>query len=303
MRIVFAGTPEVALPALLELIDGPHEVVGVITREDAPVGRRRVMTPSAVGAEAESRGLPLIKANRLDESVAKKVAAMKPDLGVIVAYGGLVREPLLSLPTHGWINLHFSLLPRWRGAAPVQHAILAGDAATGVSVFELEEGLDTGPLYAQTKTTIGEHETSGSLLGRLADDGAATLAKVVHDIAEGRAVKTPQEGSPTLAGKLSSAEGRLDFTDDAVLIDRRIRAVTPEPGAWADLVGMRMKLAQASIARDLPQLAPGQVDVRDGRVVIGTATHPIEVLLVQPAGRKWMPASAWARGFSQAAGA
>lgn len=297
LRLVFAGSPEAAVPSLRVLLDGPHEVVAVVTREDAPLGRKRVLTPTPVAVAAEDAGVPVLRANRL-AGVTDRILALRPDLGVVVAYGGLIREPLLSGPAHGWINLHFSLLPRWRGAAPVQHAVIAGDQQTGASVFQLVPELDAGPVFASESAPIGAHTTSGQLLGSLAESGAALLAGVVDGIAAGTARAVEQVGAPTLAPKLALDDGAIDWARPVRSIADRIRGVTPEPGAWTLLDGERFKLNAAAPAHGVARLAPGAVEVRDGRVVVGTGDLPLELLTVQPAGKRPMPAADWWRGRS-----
>jgi methionyl-tRNA formyltransferase len=296
MRLLFAGTPEAAVPALDALATGPHEIVRVITRPPAPQGRRRVLTPSPVDARAAELGLPVLHAARLDEAASATLLADGVDLGVVVAYGGLIREPLLSGPRLGWINLHFSLLPRWRGAAPVQHALIAGDTTTGVAVFRLEAGLDTGPLLAVEEVPVGALETAGHLLERLAAIGATLLARTVDALAAGTARETPQVGEPTLAGKPTLEDGRLDLAAPSTEVLNRFRGVTPEPGAFTEVDGARLKVLEAAPARDAAPLAPGTVALDGRRVLVGTGDAPVELITVQPAGRTPMPAAAWLRG-------
>ncbi|GLK18575.1 methionyl-tRNA formyltransferase [Herbiconiux flava] len=295
MRLVFAGTPAVAVPALKALA-ARHEVAAVVTRRDAPLGRKRVLTPSPVAAAADELGIEVVKANRLDDEATARIAAVGAELGVIVAYGGLVREPLLSTPARGWINLHFSLLPRWRGAAPVQWSIIAGDTVSGATVFQLVPGLDAGPVFTMRSTPVAAHETSGSLLARLADSGAAQLVDTVDGIADGSLTAAPQTGEVTLAPKLGLEDARLDFTRDLDTVYARLRGVTPEPGAWFDLDGLRVKVLEASPARDRPRLDPGALDGSGLTLHVGTATAPLELLTVQPAGKKPMAAADWWRG-------
>ncbi|MDF2444142.1 MAG: methionyl-tRNA formyltransferase [Subtercola sp.] len=297
MRLVFAGTPEVAAPTLRRLA-AEHEVVAVLTRLDAPQGRKRVLTPSPIAALAEELGLPVIKANRLDDEVTTQVAGLGADLGVIVAYGGFVREPLLSTPRLGWINLHFSLLPRWRGAAPVQHAIIAGDAVTGASVFQLVAGMDAGPVFQTFRTPIGAHRSAGSLLEALADDGAGLVSEVVRGLAEGTAVSAEQQGEPTPAPKLGIEDARLDWTQSSAEIYQRLRGVTPEPGAFTTIAGERFKILEAEPARDTPPLLPGRIRLEGRSPVIGTADEPLRLIRVQPSGKKPMAAADWWRGVS-----
>jgi methionyl-tRNA formyltransferase len=295
LRILFAGSPAAAVPSLRLLADGPHELVAVVTREDAPLGRKKVMTPTPVAAEAEARGIPVVRANRLGP-VTDHLTALRADLGVIVAYGGLIREPLLSAPRLGWINLHFSLLPRWRGAAPVQRAIMAGDDETGAAVFQLVPELDAGAVYATLRQPIGAHQTAGHLLDVLSRSGAELLAGVVDDLAAGTADAVEQAGDVTLAPKLVLADGRIDWTASARQIDDRIRGTTPEPGAFMELDGERVKILDAVIARDTPRLEPGAMERRAGHVLVGTASDPIELVTVHPAGKRAMSATDWWRG-------
>ncbi|WP_314145897.1 methionyl-tRNA formyltransferase [uncultured Leifsonia sp.] len=294
MRLVFAGTPAVAVPALRSLAER-FEIAAVITREDAPLGRKRVLTPSPVAAAAAELGLTVIKANRLREEVTERVAALRPDLGVIVAYGGLVREPLLSTPRLGWVNLHFSLLPRWRGAAPVQHALIAGDHETGAAVFQLVPELDAGAVFAETRRAVGPDETAGELLESLAVSGSALLTETVAALDAGTAVAHEQTGRPTLAPKLTIDDARLDLSHPVDRVYARFRGVTPEPGAWVLLGADRFKIhaARPSAADPLPA---GTVAADGKRILAGTGSRPLELLTVQPAGRKPMSAADWWRG-------
>jgi methionyl-tRNA formyltransferase len=303
LALVFAGSPEAAVPSLDALQASRHGIAAVVTRTDSEQGRRRVLTPTAVASAAERLGLPTIKANRLAGEATEQLTALRPDLGVIVAYGGLVREPLLSVPRLGWINLHFSLLPRWRGAAPVQRSIIAGDEITGASVFQLVEELDAGELYGQSTQGIGSHEPAGQLLDSLAEAGAELLVRVVDAIADGRARAEPQRGDVTLAPKLSLEDGRIDWHADAGTVDRLIRGVTPEPGAFTTVDGVRLKVLEASPAAGEATLAPGHIASREGRLLMGTGSTPIELIVVHPAGKKAMRASDWWRGRSNEAGA
>jgi len=295
LRIIFAGSPAAAVPSLRALIEGPHEVIAVVTREDAPLGRKRVLTATPVAQLAEESGIHLIKANRL-ATVATELVELDADLGVVVAYGGLIREPVLSAPRHGWINLHFSLLPRWRGAAPVQRAIMAGDPEAGAAVFQLVEELDAGPVFAMESTSIGRVQTAGHLLESLSESGARLLARVVDEIATGTAVSTPQRGEVTLAPKLSLEDGRVDWTQPVSRIDSLLRGVTPEPGATTTLDGERFKVLEAGIAHGVPRLDPGVVAQRGSAIVVGTGDEPLQLLTVQPSGKKAMPAADWWRG-------
>ncbi|NYE20381.1 methionyl-tRNA formyltransferase [Microbacterium immunditiarum] len=301
MRLVFAGTPDAAVPSLRRLASSSHEVVGVVTRADAPVGRKRVLTPSPVAVAAEELGLESIKTDRLDAAATERVAALEPDLGVIVAYGGLVREPLLSAPPHGWINLHFSLLPRWRGAAPVQHALIAGDERTGAAVFQLVPELDAGDVFGVIEQEVPADATAGELLGSLAADGAELLAHVVDEIAAGTARAVPQEGEPSYAPKLADDDGRIRWDEPREAVLGRIRGVTPEPGAHTTVEGARLKVLAARGASDgSPALNPGEIALHGKEVLVGTGTLPIVVDRVQPAGRNAMGAADWWRGTRDA---
>jgi methionyl-tRNA formyltransferase len=302
LSIVFAGSPAAAVPSLRALNSSDHRIATVITREDSAQGRRGVLTPTPVATAATDLGLHVIRANRLAGSATDEVVALAPDLGVIVAYGGLVREPLLSTPRLGWINLHFSLLPRWRGAAPVQRAILAGDDLTGASVFQLVPELDAGDVFGALTQPIGALETSGHLLESLADAGAELLVRVVDNLADGSARAQPQAGDVTLAPKLTLEDGHLDWTANAHTVANQVRGVTPEPGAFTTVDGMRVKVLAAVIARDAPRLAPGALVLDGRRLLVGTATDPLELLELQPAGKKAMSAADWWRGRPADAG-
>ncbi|WP_065570543.1 methionyl-tRNA formyltransferase [Microbacterium oleivorans] len=296
MRVVFAGTPEPAVPSLRAVAASSHQVVGVVTRRDAPIGRKRVLTPSPVAVAAEELGLPVIKADRLDEAATAEIAALGADLGVIVAYGGLVREPLLSTPAHGWINLHFSLLPRWRGAAPVQHALIAGDRVTGAAVFRLVPALDAGDVFAELRYDVPRGATAGDVLTDLAVSGAGLVSGVVDAIADGSAVATPQHGEPTLAPKLTQADGALDLAESADRVIDRFRGTTPEPGAHVSLDGQRVKVLAALRGPDA-DLEAGQVALVGRDVVAGTGEGTVLLRTVQPAGKGAMNAADWWRGL------
>ena len=296
LRLVFAGSPAAAVPSLATLAASQHEVAAVVTREDSPQGRRGILTPTPVATLADELGIPTIKANRLAGDATEAITAVQADLGVIVAYGGLVREPLLSAPKHGWINLHFSLLPRWRGAAPVQRSIIAGDDLSGATVFQLVPELDAGDVFGQFTQTVGAHQTAGHLLDQLAVSGADLLAAVVDAIATGDARAEPQTGDVTLAPKLTLADGRVDFTRPAHDVVNLVRGVTPEPGAFTTLDGARLKILDAVIARDAPRLAPGRLAQEGKLILVGTATDPVQLVTVHPAGRKAMNAGDWWRG-------
>ncbi len=269
--------------------------MAVVTREDAPLGRKRVMTATPVAEVADAAGVPVIRANRLGP-VTDQLIGLGADLGVIVAYGGLIREPLLSAPRLGWINLHFSLLPRWRGAAPVQRALIAGDAETGAAVFQLVAELDAGDVFATLRQPIGAHQTAGHLLESLAHSGSRLLTEVVDDLADGTAVASPQVGEVTLAPKLDLADARLDWRQTAEQIDHRFRGTTPEPGAHTDIAGEHLKVLAAAIAHGSPPLPPGRLELRAGRLLIGTSSDPLHLVTVHPSGKRAMSAADWWRG-------
>ncbi|GGM50569.1 methionyl-tRNA formyltransferase [Microbacterium saperdae] len=301
MRLVFAGTPSAAVPTLRRLARD-HDIVAAVTRPDAPLGRKRVLTPSPVAQAAVELGIPVITAARLDEEATQRIAALQPELGVIVAYGGLVREPLLSTPDAGWINLHFSLLPQWRGAAPVQRALIAGDAQLGASVFQLVAELDAGDVFASRVVDVPTGATADLALEALAIDGAELTAAVVSGIAAGTARAVPQEGEPTFAPKLSLPDGLLDWSQPAEQVFARFRGVTPEPGAHTTIDGQRLKILEASPATDAEPLEPGAISAAKTAVLFGTATAPLAVTRVQPAGKGAMNAADWWRGQRAAEG-
>ena len=298
MRVLFAGTPAVAVPSLNALVEAGFDVVAVLTRPDAPIGRKRVLTPSPVAARAAELGIEVIHASRINDETVARISAASPDVAAIVAYGGLVPPAALGIPRHGWINLHFSLLPAWRGAAPVQRAVMAGDDITGAVTFQLEEGLDTGPVFGTLTETVGPDDTAGELLERLSHSGAVLLAQTLSAIDAGKAAAVPQTGEVSLAPKLTLDDGRLDWKHPALAIGRQARGVTPEPGAWTVLAGQRVKLEPVRLRPDVSQLAPGVVSVDGKSVLVGTGSHAVELTRVQPAGKKMMAAADWARGMA-----
>lgn len=287
------------MPSLAALRRAGHDIIAVLTREDAPVGRKRALTPSPVAQAAAEANLETIKANRIDHSVIERLASLDFDAAAIVAYGGLIPPAALSIPHHGWINLHFSLLPAWRGAAPVQHALINGDEITGASTFLLEEGLDTGPVFGTLTEAVRTEDTSGAVLERLSVSGAVLLAQTLSALEQGRAKAVEQQGEVTLAPKLSSADGRIRWTDPALAVKRRISGVTPEPGAWTTLSGQRCKIGPVTLRPDVSDLEPGVVREWDGAVLAGTASHAVELYTLQPSGRKILAASDWYRGASR----
>jgi len=298
MRLIFAGTPEVALPALDAIADSKHELLAVLTRPDAPAGRGRQLLRSPVGAWADERGIEVLTPARPREpEFLARLAALAPDCVPVVAYGALVPPAALEIPVHGWVNLHFSLLPAWRGAAPVQHAVLYGDEVTGASVFQLEQGLDTGPVYGTLTEPIDPADTSGDLLARLAKSGARLLVDVLDGIDAGLLSPIPQTtDGVSLAPKLTVEDAQVRWVEPAFAVDRRIRAATPAPGAWTTLRGERVKLGPVR-RQPAGSLPPGQLQIERGRVLVGTATVPVALGEVRAAGKKPMPADAWVRGL------
>ena len=299
MRLVFAGTPEVAVPTLEALLASRHEVVGVLTRADAPAGRGRALRPSPVKERAAADGIPVLTPSRLsDPGVAQTLREWAPDACPVVAYGLLVPRPLLDLPRHGWVNLHFSLLPAWRGAAPVQHALRAGDDVTGAVTFRLEEGLDTGPVLGRLTETVRPRDTSGELLTRLATAGAGLMVATLDALEEGALVPEPQpQEGVSLAPKIEVADARVDWAQPAFAVDRLVRSCTPAPGAWTMWRGERCKLGPVvPVAEGMPTLAPGELRAGRQEVLVGTATGPVRLDRVQPHGKREMAAADWARG-------
>ncbi|MFF6836648.1 methionyl-tRNA formyltransferase [Streptomyces sp. NPDC012438] len=299
MKLVFAGTPEVAVPALDALIaSGRHEVAAVVTRPDAPAGRGRRLVASPVAQRAEEAGIEVLKPARpRDEDFLARLREIAPDCCPVVAYGALLPKVALDVPARGWVNLHFSLLPAWRGAAPVQHALMAGDQVTGASTFLIEEGLDSGPVYGVVTEDVRPTDTSGDLLTRLAFAGAGLLAATMDGIEDGtlRAVPQPVEGV-TLAPKIQVEDAHVDFAAPALRVDRVVRGCTPAPGAWTVFRGERLKLIQAVPVPDRTDLAPGELSVGKNNVYAGTGSYAVELLWVQPQGKKPMKAADWARG-------
>jgi methionyl-tRNA formyltransferase len=299
VRLVFAGTPEPALPSLRRLIDSPrHEVIAVLTRPDAAAGRRGRPEPSPVAREALERGIPVLRPSRpnADEFVAE-LADLAPDCCAVVAYGALLRDALLAVPKHGWINLHFSLLPAWRGAAPVQAAIAAGDTITGATTFRIEPSLDSGPVYGVVTEVIRPADTAGELLARLADSGAVLLSATLDGIADGSLTPQPQstEGV-SVAPKITVEEARVRWDLPAHVVERRIRAVTPNPGAWTMIGDLRVKLGPVQVADGPTPLEPGSIHVDRKNVWVGTGSQPVRLGQIQPPGKKSMNAVDWARG-------
>lgn len=302
MRIVFAGTPEFAVPSLAALRDAGHEIVGVVTREDAPLGRRRVLTASPVASLAEEMGAPLLKANRLDEAATAWVGGLDAELGVIVAYGGLVREPLLSTPELGWINLHFSELPRWRGAAPVQRALEAGEQRLGVTVFRLVAALDAGEVLSRDAREFEPGTSAGAALAELASFGTGALLAAVDALAADPGAGEPQTGEPSYAHKLGREDGRLDLMRDADEVLAHWAGVTPEPGAFVLHDGQPLKLRDVTMAgggvegEGNVSAMIGEARLEGGVARLHLRGGDLELVRVQPAGKPAMDGAAWLRG-------
>lgn len=298
MRVVFAGTPQPALPTFDALVrSDAHEVVGVITRPDAPVGRGRKLATSPVGQRAAELAIDVVKpASAKDPELAQWLSDRAPDVVVVVAYGALIPSPLLQLPPHGWVNLHFSLLPAWRGAAPVQHSLLAGETHTGVSVFELVPALDAGPVYRQTGVDIGTNETAGELLDRLAVLGAHTLLDALAAISAGEMPVPQPDDGVTLAPKVLVGDARIDWGGTASHISNVVRGTNPAPGAWTELDGQRFKVLRASLSDAEVSLTPGELLASKKELLVGTGAGVLRLDQVQAFGKKPMSGADWARG-------
>ena len=298
MRVVFAGTPEVAVPSLEAVAASGHELVGVVTRPDAPSGRGRRLVASPVGLRAEELGVPVLKPDHpREEEFQAALRALAPDCCPVVAYGALLPQSALDIPVHGWVNLHFSVLPSWRGAAPVQHALWAGDEVTGATTFRIVRAMDAGPTFGVMTEAVRPLDTAGDLLGRLAEGGAGLLVATLDGIEDGtlEAREQPAEGV-SLAPKITVDDARVDWTEPAVAVDRRVRACTPSPGAWSTHEGERIKLGPVLPDPDHPALAPGELAVTKQAVLVGTGTVPVRLGAVKAFGKREMAATDWARG-------
>lgn len=303
MRIVFAGTPDPAVPSLRRLLDSRHEVVAVVTRPDAVAGRGRKLKRSPVGQLADEQGIPVLTPDKPgDPEFVEALTELAPDCCPVVAYGALLPSRVLEIPKYGWINLHFSLLPAWRGAAPVQAAIAAGDEITGASTFRIETGLDTGPVYGVVTERIAVTDTAADLLGRLSDSGAALLEQTLDGVEDGtlQAIPQPADGV-SYAPKITVEAAQVRWDQPALAVGRAIRAVTPFPGAWTTVAGNRLKLGPVELVEEV--LPERQIEVRKTGVLVGTATTAVRLGQVQPQGKRMMAALDWARGARPAPGA
>jgi methionyl-tRNA formyltransferase len=300
VRIVFGGTPDVAIPSLDALADSRHQLVAVITRPDAPSGRGKKLTASPVARRAAELGIEVLKPQRpRDEEFVTRLTELAPDCCPVVAYGALLPQRVLDIPRHGWVNLHFSLLPAWRGAAPVQHAILAGDQTTGATTFRIVLELDAGPVFATVTEPIRPDDTAGDLLHRLSLSGARLLVDTLDGIQDGTLTATPQpetDAQVSYASKINVEDARIDWTQPAEVLDRLIRACAPAPGAWTTFRGERFKINSALISDTV--LAPGALQISKRVVRVGTATDALELGEIQAQGKKPMAAADWARGVT-----
>lgn len=298
MRLVFAGTPQIAVPALDALLASRHEVIAMVTRPDAPAGRGRKVGASPVARRAAAAGLEVLTPGRArDPRFLDRMRELGPDCAPMVAYGALLPQSLLDIPEHGWVNLHFSVLPAWRGAAPVQHAILHGDDVTGASTFRVVAELDAGPVYGVLTEPIRADDTTGALLDRLSHSGAELLVATLDGIEAGTVRAVPQSADGvSFAPKINPADARVDWKLPAHVIDRLIRACTPGPGAWTEFEGVRLKLGPVFLDATAPDLAPGELLAGRHAVFVGTGSRPVRLGEVQTPGKRRMTASDWARG-------
>ncbi|WP_134768341.1 methionyl-tRNA formyltransferase [Nocardioides sp. 1609] len=302
MRVVFAGTPEVAVPSLDAIAASAHELVGVVTRPDAPSGRGRKLVASPVAQRAEALGVPVLKPDHpRDPAFQEALRALAPDCCPVVAYGALLPQSALDIPPLGWVNLHFSCLPAWRGAAPVQHAVWAGDEVTGATTFRIVKAMDAGPTFGVMTERILPTDTAGDLLGRLAEGGSGLLVSTLDHLAAGtiEAREQPTDGV-SLAPKITVEDAEVDWSEPAVAVDRRIRACTPAPGGWSTHEGERIKIGPVRITDvDLPA---GELAVGKQEVLVGTGTTAVRLGEVKAFGKKQMAAADWARGVRLASG-
>jgi methionyl-tRNA formyltransferase len=300
VRIVFGGTPDVAIPSLDALADSRHELLAVVTRPDAPSGRGKKLTASPVAQRAADLGLEVLKPQRpCDEEFVSRLTEIAPECCPVVAYGALLPQRVLDIPRHGWVNLHFSLLPAWRGAAPVQHAILAGDQVTGATTFRIVLELDAGPIFATVTEPIRPDDTAGDLLHRLSLSGARLLVDTLDGIEDGTLTPTPQPESDSqvsYASKINAEDAQIDWTKPADVVERLIRACTPAPGAWTTFRGERFKINSAQLSDS--ELPPGALEITKRAVRVGTGSRALGLGEVQAQGKKPMAAADWARGIA-----
>jgi methionyl-tRNA formyltransferase len=300
VRVLFAGSPHVALPSLRALREAPCDVVGVITQPAQPMGRKRILTDTPVGRFAKAERLPLATPQDA-QGILECVREWKPDIAVVVAYGRLLPPHVLEEVPRGWWNVHFSLLPQWRGAAPVPHAILAGDDTTGVTLFRLDSGLDTGAVALVQEHDIAPHDTATTLLTKLSEIAVGPVLELVARLGAGEIALTPQSGQPSFAPKPDTNFGWLDWRDDDTALYRRFRAATVEPGAFTSRLdsSSRVKILSLAPARNQAPLEPGSLVSREGEVFVGTGGAPLLLEWVQPAGKGAMSAPDWFRGLPE----
>lgn len=295
MRVIFAGTPEVAVPTLRALA-AEHDVVAVLTRTPAPIGRKRVLTSSPVAAAAHELEIPVIESDRPDDAVTDRIEQLGAELGVVVAYGAMLRQRLLTAPANGWINLHFSQLPAYRGAAPLQRMIIDGHTRAAMTVFQLVEQLDAGPVYRSRSVELGYEETASEAFVRLAEEGASLVATTVDSISSGSAVPTPQIGGASYAPKLTRADGYIDFSLSADVVHARFKGVTEEPGAYSTTEAGDVKILALARTDGDSDIERAVATLRGNEVIIGSKGGAFKLLRVQPAGKPAMAADAWLRG-------
>jgi methionyl-tRNA formyltransferase len=302
MRLVFAGTPDTAVPSLDALLKSRHEVAAVITRPDAKAGRGLKVGHSPIAQRAADAGIEVLRPARLaDDGFLGTLREIAPDCCPVTAYGAIIPQIALDIPPRGWLNLHFSVLPAWRGAAPVQHAILHGDDVTGATTFQIVRALDAGPVYGVLTESIRPTDTAGDLLERLSIAGAELLVATLDGIEAGEleAREQPADGV-SLAPKITPSDARVNWRHPAAAIDRQIRACTPEPGAWTELHGVRVKLWPVTMAGDGGcdlALEPGELRPQRDRILAGTGTTPVQLEDVQADGKRRLRAADWVRGL------
>ena len=298
MRIIFAGTPANAASTLQALLAQEHDVVGVLTRKDAPTGRSGTLTESLVASVAREHSLELLKSNQPDTEVAQWISSLNPDLGVIVAYGSILKANLLQIPSKGWLNVHYSMLPKYPGASPVQQALLEGESTTGVTVFQLDEGVDSGPILNQVSSEISPEATAGSLLEELTVVGSDLLLATLEDLDSYIQKKSGQEPNPSqpVTRKITRALAKIDFALPARRIVNLVRAMNPEPVAWFEFESQPVRVLEASMA-EIPVLAAGVAVLSNGELVVGSSDEAVILRTIQPAGKKPMSGADWFRGL------